>query len=106
MKYLPKFLIFSLLLIVVGCSKGYDDSVLTVMRAGGMKIEQLCQQMNIQFPTSDEIRKHFCCTFAIGGALAVLFGKKHPKWNRRTDGNSLLLQWPCISLPIDLYANL
>lgn len=50
MKYLPKLLIFSLLLTIVGCSKEYDDSALVGrvnnLESRVLKLEQLCQQMN------------------------------------------------------------
>ena len=79
MKRLPKLLFFSLLLIV-GCSKEYDDSALTGrvknLENRVLKLEQLCQQMNANISSLQTIVSALQSNDYVAGVVPVTEGGK------------------------------
>lgn len=80
MKQLPKLLIFSLLLTIVGCSKEYDDSALVGrvnnLESRVLKLEQLCQQMNTNISSLQTIVSALQNNDYVTGVVPVTEGGK------------------------------
>lgn len=81
MKQLPKLLIFSLLLTIVGCSKEYDDSALVGrvnnLESRVLKLEQLCQQMNTNISSLQTIVSALQNNDYVTGVVPVTEGGKN-----------------------------
>lgn len=80
MKQLPKLLIFSLLLTIVGCSREYDDSALVGrvnnLESRVLKLEQLCQQMNTNISSLQTIVSALQNNDYVTGVVPVTEGGK------------------------------
>lgn len=80
MRYLPKLLIFSLLLTIVGCSREYDDSALVGrvnnLESRVLKLEQLCQQMNTNISSLQTIVSALQNNDYVTGVVPVTEGGK------------------------------
>lgn len=80
MKQLPKLLIFSLLLTIVGCGKEYDDSALVGrvnnLESRVLKLEQLCQQMNTNISSLQTIVSALQNNDYVTGVVPVTEGGK------------------------------
>lgn len=77
---LPKLLIFSLLLTIVGCSKEYNDSALVGrvnnLESRVLKLEQLCQQMNTNISSLQTIVSALQNNDYVTGVVPVTEGGK------------------------------
>ena len=77
---LPKLLVFSLLLTIVGCSKEYDDSALVGrvnnLESRVLKLEQLCQQMNTNISSLQTIVSALQNNDYVTGVVPVTEGGK------------------------------
>lgn len=77
---LPKLLIFSLLLTIVGCSREYDDSALVGrvnnLESRVLKLEQLCQQMNTNISSLQTIVSALQNNDYVTGVVPVTEGGK------------------------------